>query len=198
MGFKLIPLFQVGDLHLNASVAIFVLPFIFSINDVMIEVYGIKKALALSRLGFLVIAMIAVLSLFFTTLPSADRFMWADDAYNTVFGFSVRVAIASLVAFAVAQVTDIVVFQKIRQRLGKKSLWIRTNVSNIIGLLIDTVVFMIIARYDFGAGAAENAMYLIGLILPYWIFKCFMSVMITPLTYAGVKWLKRDKTEEDK
>lgn len=193
MGFKLIPLFQIGDMHFSSSVAIFVLPFIFSINDMIIEVYGIKKALAVSRLGFFVIFLIAVLSLFFTILPPAERFMATNDAYNTVFSFSIRVSIASLVAFAIAQVSDIFIFQKIRSKLGKKSLWIRTNVSNVVGLLIDTMIFMTIARYDFGASFASNVQYLAGLVLPYWIFKCFMSVLITPMTYVGVKWLKRDK-----
>ena len=193
MGFKLIPLFQIGEMHFSTSVAIFLLPFIFSINDVIIEVYGIKKALAVARLGFCMIALIALLSLVFTALPPAERFINSNDAYSAVFAFSVRASIASLTAFAVAQATDMLVFQKIRARLGKKSLWLRTNVSNVIGLLVDTVVFMTIARYDLGADVTNNIQYLSGLILPYWIFKCLMSVLITPLTYVGVRWLKRDK-----
>lgn len=192
MGFKLIPLFQIGEVHFSTSVSIFILPFIFSINDVIIEVYGIKKALAVSRLGFLAMAMIVLLGLFFTMLPPAERFLSSNDAYNAVFGFSVRVSIASLAAFGFAQVTDIMIFQKIRKKLGKKALWLRTNVSNIVGLLIDTIIFMTIARYDFGAGVGENVVYLLGLIAPYWMFKCVMSFLITPLTYAGVKWLKKD------
>ena len=179
MGYKLIPLFQIGEMHFSSSVAIFVLPFIFSINDIVIEVYGLKKALAISRLGFTVIALIALFSLFFTALPPAERFAASNEAYNSVFSFSIRVAIASLVAFAVAQVTDIMIFQKLRKRLGKKSLWLRTNASNVVGLLIDTVIFMTIARYDVGADIGNNVQYLAGLILPYWIFKCFMSVLIT-------------------
>lgn len=193
MGFKLIPLFTIGEVSFSSSVSIFVLPFIFSINDMIIEVYGTSKALAVSRLGLMVMAMIAVLSLFFTALPPAERFAGSNEAYNAVFGFSVRVSVASLVAFAVAQVTDIVVFAKIRRRLGGRSLWLRTNVSNVVGLLIDTVVFMSLARYDFGVGFSENLVYLVGLILPYWVFKCVMSALITPLTYVGVGWLKKDR-----
>lgn len=195
MGFKLFPLFQIGEVHFSSSVSIFILPFIFSINDMIIEAYGIKKALAVSRLGLIVMAMIAILGLFFTALPPAERFASSNDAYNMVFGFSIRVSIASLIAFAIAQITDIIVFQKIRKRLGKKSLWLRTNVSNIVGLLVDTIIFMTLARYDFGMGVGENVVYLFGLIAPYWIFKCVMSFAITPLTYVGVKWLKKDKAE---
>jgi len=198
MGFKLIPLLQIGEMHLSTSVAIFLLPFIFSINDVVIEVYGIKKALAISRLGLLIVALIALFGLFFTILPPAERFMPTNEAYNTVFGFSIRVSIASLVAFAIAQVTDILVFAKIRSRLGKKSLWLRTNVSNVVGLLVDTTIFITIARYDLTADLANNLQFLTGLILPYWIFKCMMSVLITPLTYVGVKWLKQDQVVEAK
>ena len=196
MGFKMVPLFQIGEMHFSTSVAIFLLPFIFSINDMIIEVYGIKKALAVMRLGFVIIALIALFSLFFTLLPPAERFAPFNDAYNSVFGFSIRVSLASLVAFGVAQLTDILVFQKIRSKLGKKSLWLRSNVSNAIGLMADTVIFITIARYDFGADVANNVQYLVGLVLPYWLFKMCMSVLITPLTYAGVKWLKKDKVKQ--
>ena len=190
MGMKLIHLFDIGDLQLNTSVAIFALPFIFSINDIIIEVYGINRARALTRLGFFIIVLIALFCIFFTALPSSPKFASMHDSYNAVFSFSIRVSIASLTAFAVAQFTDIWIFKKIRTRFGKKALWFRNNVSNIIGLLIDTTIFMLIARYDTSTDLASNIPFLIGLILPYWLIKCFMSALITPFTYLGVKWLR--------
>lgn len=190
MGFKLIHLFDIGGVPINVSVAIFVLPFIFSINDMVVETHGIKKAKALSQLGFMIIAGIAILSLLFTFLPPAPRFAAMNDAYNAVFSFSLRASIASLTAFLIAQFTDIVVYYRIRKKMGEKALWFRNNVSNAVGLFIDTVVFMTIARYDLSANLGENILFLIGLILPYWVLKCCMSLVITPVTYAGVRWLK--------
>ncbi len=190
MGAKLIPLGQIGDWELSSSVAIFALPFICSINDIIIEVYGPKRARALARLGLLVIVLIALAALLFTSLPPSPKFAGQSNAYNAIFGFSIRVSLASITAFAISQFTDILIFRKIRQRLGKRSLWLRNNLSNVVALLIDTVIFMLIARYDFSQDFAGNLPYLLGLILPYWLLKCSMSFLITPLTYRGVKWLR--------
>lgn len=198
MGFKTIPLFSIGELALTVSVAIFLSPLLFSINDVITEVHGYKKSLAVSRLGFLIIILIALYSIFFTALPPSARFEPFNEAYNTVFSFSIRVSIASLTAFAVSQVTDILIFKKIRSRFKKQGLWLRNNLSNIFALFIDTVIFMTIARYSFDLSFSENFLYLLGLIIPYWLLKCSMSLLITPLTYLGVKWLKKDQVSADK
>jgi uncharacterized PurR-regulated membrane protein YhhQ (DUF165 family) len=33
--------------------------------------------------------------------------------------------------------------------------------------------------------------FIVSLIWPYWLLKCSMSIIETPLTYAGVAWLKK-------
>ena len=42
-GGKTFPLLNTSFINLNASVAIFLLPLVFSINDVITEVYGAKE-----------------------------------------------------------------------------------------------------------------------------------------------------------
>ena len=49
MGTKTIHLFDLYALKLNISVAIFVLPFIFTINDIIIEVFGKARAQSVVR-----------------------------------------------------------------------------------------------------------------------------------------------------
>jgi len=34
--------------------------------------------------------------------------------------------------------------------------------------------------------------FIVSIGLPYWILKCIMSLITTPLVYGGVKWLKRE------
>lgn len=193
MGIKTFPLFQFDWLHLNASVAIFLLPLVFSINDIIIEVYGKERARSMVRTGLVVVFLVFVFAALVTALPPSTRFSSFEAAYDQVFKSSIRIAAASLIAFAVSQITDILVFSKIRERLGKKALWLRNNVSNFIGQLLDTVVFISLAFYATGDSFSSNASFLIGLIIPYWLLKCGMSVIETPLVYAGVKWLKKDQ-----
>jgi uncharacterized integral membrane protein (TIGR00697 family) len=174
---------------INASVAIFLLPITFSINDIVTEVYGKKRAISFVQSGFLMLVFLLFFNLLALALPPAARFEPTNDAYNQVFGKSLRIIIASLIAFFVAERLDVLVFAKIRQRLGTSKLWLRNNTSNFISQLIDTTLFMFLAFYRPG-----NFWFIVSLIWPYWLLKCSMSVVETPLTYLGVKWLKNDKS----
>lgn len=192
MGAKTFPLADLGFMKLNASVAIFVVPLIYSINDIITEVYGKERTRSVIRSGLLIVFLLLLTSLFFTALPPSSRFTSMETAYDTIFNFSARIAGASLTAFALAEFLDVYIFVKIREKLGKKGLWLRTNLSNFGSQFIDTVVFMILAFYSFDKSFDNNLFFLISLIIPYWLIKCLMSVIETPLVYLGVKWLKED------
>lgn len=191
MGGKTFPLAKVFGYQLNASVAIFVIPLLFTINDVITEVYGRERTRSVIRSGLIVIALILISSLLFTSLPPSSRFLPMDDAYKTIFGLSARIAAASLIAFALAEFLDVFIFVKVRELFGKKALWLRNNVSNFTAQFIDTLVFITLAFYAFDKGISANFIFLASLIIPYWLLKCSMSVIETPLVYLGVAWLRR-------
>jgi uncharacterized integral membrane protein (TIGR00697 family) len=184
---------SIGSFHLNASVAIFVLPLIFTINDVITEVYGKERARGVVRLGLLMIAGVMVTCVLFTMLPPSARFMSSEAVYDLVFGKSARIAAASLTAFALAEFADVYVFYRIRQKLGTSKLWLRNNVSNFVSQFIDTTFFISLAFYSFNLPVAVNLSFLVSLIIPYWLLKCTISVLETPFVYWGVRWLKGEK-----
>ncbi len=192
MGAKTFPLITLGTYTLNASVAIFLIPLLFTINDVVIEVYGAERARSIVRTGLTMIVLLMLFILLSISLPPSGRFMESEAAYDSVFGKSLRITIASLTAFAVADFLDIAIFSKIRKRMGKSKLWLRNNASNFIAQFIDTTLFMTLAFYSLDRGFDDNVSFLFSLILPYWLLKCSMSVIETPLVYLGVRWLKKD------
>lgn len=193
MGAKTFPLLTIGNLHLSASVAIFVIPLIYTINDIVTEVYGKDRARSIVRSGLLVILFFLIFALFSTHLPPTTRFAPMEKSYDAVFEFSARIAGASLTAFTIAEFADVFIFAKLRQKLGKKRLWFRTNVSNIVSQLIDTGLFMVLAFYALDKPFMINATFLIGLIIPYWLLKCVMSIIETPFVYLGVRWLNEKR-----
>lgn len=193
MGGKTFSLLNLGTFKLNASVAIFTLPLIFTINDVITEVYGKDKTRSIIRSGLIVIFLILLFSLLATSLPPSTRFQTSEEAYDKVFGLSARIAAASLTAFAFAEFLDVLIFVKVRQMLGRKALWLRNNVSNFISQAADTTIFMFLAFYAFNKPFEDNITFLLSLILPYWLLKCLMSIIETPLVYLGVRWLKEKK-----
>lgn len=193
MGAKTFPLMSIGPVKLNASVAIFVLPLIFTINDVITEVYGKEKTRSIIRSGLIGIGLILGFSLLATHLPPSVRFQASEEAYDKIFGLSARIAAASLTAFAFAEFLDVLIFVKVREKLGKRALWLRNNISNFTSQFADTAIFMFLAFYALDRSFSENFPFLVSLIIPYWLLKCFMSVIETPLVYLGVNWLKKDK-----
>lgn len=193
MGGKTFHILNLGSFPLNASVAIFTFPLIFTINDVITEVFGKERARSIALSGMVVVAGIFLFSLLAVALPPSMRFMPNEKAYDSIFGLSARIAAASLTAFIISDFTDIYIFSYLRRKLGKKALWFRNNVSNFASQFLDTTIFMFLAFYAFERSFDSNLVFLIGLIIPYWLLKCFMSIIETPLVYLGVNWLKTEK-----
>lgn len=193
MGGKTFPLANVFGYQLNASVAIFLFPLIFTVNDVITEVYGKERTRSVIRSGLLMIGLVFLISVIFPALPPSTRFMAKEASYDAIFGLSARISAASLVAFAIAEFTDVLIFVKIREKLGKSKLWLRNNASNFIAQFFDTAIFMTLAFYAFDRDLGTNVSFLLSLIIPYWLLKSSMSLIETPLVYLGVKWLKGEK-----
>ena len=193
LGIKTVPLgnhisFGFGPIfikELKVSVAILLLPLIFSINDIIIEVYGKKMAKTVYRIGLGCIVGLIGFSMLSTWLPASQIFSSSEAAYDQIFHQTTRIAIASIIAFAISDLLDIVIFARLRSKIG--NLGLRSNISNILSQFIDTTTFVYLAFFTATFGHAM----IWGIILPYWIFKCCMSVMTTPFVYLGVKWAKK-------
>jgi queuosine precursor transporter len=192
MGAKTFPITSIGSFHLNATVVIFVLPFIYAANDIIVEVFGKERAQSVVRSSIFMILFLLLFTLLATSLPPSHRFAQTNTAYNTIFGISLRFSAASLIAFAVSEFMDVYIFAQMRQKFGKKKLWLRTNVSNFISEFFDTALFITLAFYALNLPLSENISFITGLVIPYWLLRCFMSVIETPLVYLGVKWLGKN------
>jgi uncharacterized integral membrane protein (TIGR00697 family) len=102
-------------------------------------------------------------------------------------------SIASLIAFASSAFLDIAIFAKLRARMHKRALWFRNNASNFISQFVDSLVFLTVAFYALGETLGQNISFIFGLLLPYWLLRCAMSLLTTPIVYAGVRLLRSDK-----
>lgn len=194
MSAKTFPIMQSDWLHLNASVAIFVMPLLFTITDVVNEVFGRARARSLVRIGLMIVVLQVVAALLFMSLPASTRFMGSESAYDSVIGTSIRFGLAGIVAFAASEFLDVYVFSRVRQWLGKKKLWLRNNASNFISQFVDAAVWTTLAFYTFGEPVGSNLAFIASIVIPYWLLRCALSVAETPLVYLGVWWLRRKKT----
>lgn len=180
MGSKTFPLWK-----LNASVAVFLLPVIFSINDIVFEVFGRERTISFVRSGLYVLCFLFAFTILAVVLPPSTRFEPSNSAYTLVFGKSLRIIFASLLAFGISDRLDVFVFSRIKEKMKNRSFWLRNVLSNTCSLFVDTVVFMVVAFYQQG-----NVAFLISLIIPYFLLKSTLSFLMTPVVIPGVKWLR--------
>lgn len=186
LGLKIMP-FLFGS-HL--SVAVFSFPIVFLATDVVGEVYGKSAARWFVLAGFVSTALFMVYSVLSLALPWAAAGEWVRASYTDVFGISVRVSLASLVAFGVAEYQDVVSFFLFKHWWGSRLLWLRSFLSNLWSQLLDSALFMVIAF----AGVYTPPL-LVSITLSWWLYKVAMGLVYTPLIYVGV-WLLRGRSGE--
>jgi uncharacterized integral membrane protein (TIGR00697 family) len=189
LGIKLMP-FLFGT-HL--SVAVFSFPIVFSMTDIIGEVYGKKMANNFVVAGILSVVLFLLYSLISNVMPWAKEGLWVSDGYNQIFGLSARFSIASVVAFAIGQYQDVISFFFLKKRIGDKKFWLRSNLSNAWSELFDTVVFMSIAFI--GIYPAKTILLI---IIPWWAYKIFMGAFYTPLSYLGINILRKYENNTNK
>ena len=176
-------------LGVSVSVGIFAYPITFLVTDIVEEVEGKRKTKNFIYAGFAALVLVLILTSLSVVLPAASRYDYNEE-YKIVFGSSLRIIIASLIAFSISQFHDLWAFNLLKQKTKGRFLWLRNNLSTIVSQFIDTMLFMFIAFYHmtpkFTAG------FVLSLAIPYWLLKILMAVIDTPLVYLGVKWLRKE------
>ncbi|HBB38408.1 MAG: Transporter [Candidatus Magasanikbacteria bacterium GW2011_GWD2_43_18] len=176
------------------SVAIFSYPLTFLMTDAIAEVYGKKKAQQVVYAAFLAQILVLFLTWLSVALPPAERYT-TNAEYITVFHGSIRMIIASLIAFVVAQAHDIWAFEWWKKKTHGKYLWLRNNASTVVSQAIDTLLFMFIAFY--GINDRFTVGFILHLSITYWLIKALFALIDTPLVYALVRWLRKGHTQDD-
>ena len=180
LGIKLMP-FIFGT-HL--STAIFAFPIVFLMTDIIGEVYGKTISRQFVRMGIYCNIIFLIFNFLSNVMPVSPDF-FLRESYAEIFGLSLRFSLASLVAFAVGEYQDVFSFFFLRAKFGGKYFWLRSNLSNLWGQLIDSAIWSLIAF----AGVYPIKT-IIMIIIPWWLFKFIMGVLYTPLSYWGI-WLLR-------
>ena len=180
----------------EASVGILLFPILFLITDIIEEVHGKEKTKELVFVAMITLIVVLIVTVIAVLMPFAERSMVKEE-YTTIFGTTIRIFIASITAFLIAQLHDIWAFNFWKQKTKGKYLWLRNNLSTIVSNFIDTTLFMFIAFYGVTrtsffdiANSNFTPEYVFMLIIPYWLVKVLFALLDTPFCYLGVMWLK--------
>jgi queuosine precursor transporter len=179
---------QLGMFTFDGGTILFPLSYIF--GDVLTEVYGYGRSRKVIWLGFFCALLLAATVMSVGALPPAPDWPF-QTAYEQILGFTPRIVAASLIAYFAGEFINSFILAKLKVLTQGKWLWSRTISSTLVGQLMDTVLFSAIAFW----GAIPNGL-LITLIISNYIFKCGVEILLTPLTYASVNWLKHQEQED--
>lgn len=190
IGTKVIPFFSVGGFEFAGSVGIFLFPLTFLITDIVAEIYGPKATRAIVTGTLIVLGIVLATTALATVVPPASRFAEQNAAYVSVFRNSLRIMLASIVAFTLSQYHDVWAFDFWKKRTNGRLLWLRNNASTVVSQLIDTVIFMLIAFW--GTNERFTLAFVMGsMVPPYYLLKVLAAFVDTPLVYLGVSALRR-------
>ena len=173
----------IGTWPFGAGILFF--PVSYVIGDVLTEVYGYARARRCIWAGFAALLFMAFMAAVVVALPPSPD--WEGQAaYEAVFGQVPRIVLASIVAFWAGEFVNSYVLARMKLWTEGRHLWTRTIGSTVAGQGIDSLIFYPLAFY----GLWDNDL-LFRVLLIQWALKVGWEVLLTPVTYAVVGWLKR-------
>ena len=166
----------------SMSVGVIPWPVVFLATDLINEYFGkggVRRLTLMTAgmIGYAFLVLFAAMG-----VPAADFSPVSDVHFRTVFGQSLWIIGASLVAFMASQLVDVLVFWIFRRRTGGRRLWLRATGSTAVSQLIDSVIIIGIAfwlpgrltLFEFLNVAASNYSY-----------KLIIAIAVTPLIYGS-------------
>jgi queuosine precursor transporter len=173
------------------SITVLYFPITYIIADILTEVYGLKTANKILRqvlISSIIAGLVYQLAVF---LPSVQGTS-VDSAFGIVLGSVPRLLIGGWMAVYMGGFCNNYLLHQIKKITGQKHLWIRTITSTFAGELVNTVVFFVVAL----SGIIPNNVLLQSIIWS-WIFKVVVEIVMTPLTYKIVSYLKKSEQAID-
>lgn len=137
--------FDLGFYSFFAPAAVFIYPFIAQAIDMINEVYGRRMTHLAIGIAF-VTQVLLVAFIVMTNALSPAPFFGLEEAWQTIFGLSVRITIASWISFLITNNLDAVVFAKLKERYEDKVL-LRSVTSDVADLTLDSMIFVPLAFY---------------------------------------------------
>ncbi len=158
---------------------------VFFATQLLVEHYGREEGYrciwvgVLSTIFFILMSQLIVLTSGLTASSNVNA------AVEVLFATAPRIAFASLSAFIFSQLVNIRVFDYLKRRSGGKRPYIRVNMSNFAGQLVDSVIFFMIAFYGLLPFDVLFQTLIVGFLL-----KVVVGALSTPFFYLSLAFGK--------
>jgi len=178
----------------DAGTLLFPVSYIF--GDVLTEVYGYRRSRRVIWTGFFLLGLSAFLFWIVGELPPDHT--WSQyagqSAYIAILGgmSSGGIVLGSLAGYWAGEFSNSFTLARIKLLTQGRWLWLRTISSTLVGELVDTAIFVVIASLF---GVFPWSLFLT-LVITNYLFKCAVEILMTPLTYLVVNRLKQVEQED--
>ena len=160
-------------------------PITYILNDVFTEVYGFNKSKLIIWTSFFCNLLMIIIFKITILLPSSDLFRMQEELVD-ILGITPRILIASFIAFLVGNFANSIVMSKLKVKTEGKYLALRTISSTLVGEGLDTLIFIPIVFID-----SLDLQTMIFLISNTFILKVFLEIILTPITFRVINFIKK-------
>jgi len=206
LGWKPAEIHLFGSVYsFNLTCGVLLWPVVFVMTDIINEYYGRRGVKFLSWLTIILIAFGFLMV--FGAINTTPNSWWVtskkeigidnmNTAFNGIYGQGLGIIIASMTAFLVGQLVDVVVFHKIKKATGEKKIWLRATGSTVVSQLIDSFIVLLIAFYFYpkyvpNQGSPWPFDQLLAICLVNYMYKFSMALLLTPVIYLVHGWIEK-------
>jgi uncharacterized integral membrane protein (TIGR00697 family) len=179
----------IGDVTFLAGVLFFPISYIF--GDILTEVYGYARDRRVVWAGFVSLAFASLMASVIVALPPSAYSRPHQPALEIVFGNTPRIVAASILAFWCGSFVNSYVLAKMKILTSGRWLWTRIIGSTLCGEAVDSAVFYSVAFYGLW-----TTQHLEAVMLTQYVLKSGWEIVMAPLTYRIVGFLKRTERED--
>jgi hypothetical protein len=188
--------FSLIGIHLAFDAGTLLFPISYIFGDILTEVYGYKRSRRVIWIGFFCLAITSLVFWLVGSLPGEATWEQyaGQDAYEAILGgiSSGGIVLASLFGYWTGEFSNSFILAKMKILTHGRWLWTRTIGSTLVGELVDSVVFVLVASFF----SVFPWSLFTTLVMTNYLFKCSVEALMTPITYLVVNTLKRLENED--
>ena len=185
----------------TAPAAVLVYPFTYQLTDTINEHFGKKETYKMIIIAFVTQVLMVIFIYFGNSLEPFEYWSIDNDQWNLIFGQQLNIIAASWISFLITGFLDAWLYDKVKKLTKSKRLWVRSILTDVPMLALDSLIFVTLAFGVFSASPNWAMVWtiIVGQVITKWIF----GVADTPFIYLDRfivygKNLKIEKKNENR
>lgn len=134
---------NIDILSLQATLGNILFASTFLATDILSEKYDIKESKKAVNIGIVSVILFTIATQF-SLLFKPNELDLVNDSLKNIFALNLRISISSIIMCYLSNMLDIIVFEKIKNKIPDK-MWIRNNIATIISNCLENYLFTIFA-----------------------------------------------------